>query len=112
MKQDHLQSLYNAQIAEPEGNLISLHEPQFFEIAYIILNNASDDVNNPTKIRNLIDSLKDVREKIILKKLKCKGGFLISNVTTYEINKFRKAKSMVMEELANLNKIKDPYEEK
>lgn len=83
MKEDNLQGLYNAQIAEPEYNLINLHEPQFFEIGYIILNNAPDDLVNPTKIRNLLDSLKDVREKIILKKLKNKGGFLISNVTTY-----------------------------
>lgn len=69
----------------------------------MILNNAPDDVVNPTKIRNYIDSLKDVREKNIVKKMKYKNGFLINNATTYELNKFRKANSIVMQGLEALN---------
>jgi hypothetical protein len=44
---------------------------------------------------------------IIMKKLRNYRGFLINNITTYEINKFRKAKNLIMNECYSLNLEKD-----
>ena len=62
-----------------------------------MLNKAANDITNPTKIRNLVDSLKDLREDKIKKILSLKKGVTINNATTYELNKFRKVNSMAME---------------
>lgn len=81
-----------------------MQNDEFFELSYIILNKASDDLESPMKIRNLIDSLKDLREDKIKKLLRFKEGVLINNATTYELNKFRAANSIAMEEINRVNK--------
>jgi hypothetical protein len=39
---------------------------------------------------------------IIIKKLRNNNGFLINGATTYELNKFRKTKNIIMAELNSL----------
>ena len=62
-------------------------------------------MENPTKIRNQIDRLKDVRQQIIMSALRDCEGFFINHITTYEVNKFREAKRMIIAELNELNKL-------
>ena len=61
----------------------------------MILNKVPDDIDNPHKIRNLIDGLKDLREKKIKSCMQYKAGFKITNITMFEANKFRKFLSML-----------------
>ena len=105
MSEPYLQEMYALENSkDKEKELICLQNDEFFEISYIVLNKAPDDLDNPTKIRNLIDSLKDLREDKIRKILNCKKGVLINNATTYELNKFRKVKEIAMSHLSNLSK--------
>ena len=94
MTSEHLEQLYKNQSAA--NDLINLNNTQFFEVSYIILNKAPDDLDNATKLRNLIDRIKDVRQMMILKKLRNNVGFFINHATTYEINKFRSSKAMII----------------
>ena len=67
------------------------------------MNKAADDVESPHKIRNLVDGLKDIREKKIKACMENKGGFRIKNITAYETNKFRNSISALSRSVDKLN---------
>ncbi|CAG8534879.1 14127_t:CDS:2 [Funneliformis caledonium] len=70
----------------------------FIEFSKILLENAEDDIENPARVRYLLQKLKEIRENKIEKKLNDLevNGLKMKNLTTSEVHKIRPTFTMAL----------------
>lgn len=118
---EELEQLYDRQKQELE--LIKLPHDYFFEIGYIFLKKAPNDLTSNMKVRARLEDLENIRAEK-LKKLfsptpsekeeneNLLGPLRIKNITGYEVNLRRGILSKMMEDYHRIVPYNKPVEER
>lgn len=69
---------------------MNLQNDEFFEISYIFLSRAQDNITKVHHTRALIEGIENMRREKVRKLFEeSKGSIMLKNLTTYESNRIR-----------------------
>ncbi|KAL0234429.1 hypothetical protein PCE1_001465 [Barthelona sp. PCE] len=96
-----------------DGVLLELPSQHFFESSVIMLKNFSDEIDEPVlkQIQSLLDQLYRIRKKIVQNIMpdifEQRQGFVLNNITVFELNIFRHMFEVLISELDKFNILND-----